>query len=52
MKVFVILLIVVAVIVGLLLTLRTSRNTGMPAQDVIKRAQERSRAQEAEEKDD
>jgi hypothetical protein len=52
MKVFVILIIVAAVFMGLLLTLRTSRNAGMPGEDVIKRAQERSRAQDAEEKDD
>jgi flagellar basal body-associated protein FliL len=52
MKVIIILLIVVAVIAGLLLTLRTSRNAGMPSEDVIKRAQERTRAEDAQEKND
>ncbi|MGD0502746.1 MAG: DUF2897 family protein [Steroidobacteraceae bacterium] len=52
MKVFILLIIVAAVIVGLLLTLRTSRNAGMPGEDVIKRAQDRTRAQDAAEKDD
>jgi hypothetical protein len=52
MKVIVILLVVAAVIAGLLLTLRTSRNTGMPSEDVIKRAQERTRARDAKEKND
>ena len=50
MKVIVILLVVAAVIAGLLLTLRTSRNAGMPSEEVIKRAQERTRAQDANEK--
>jgi len=52
MKVFILLIIVAAVIVGLLLTLRTSRNAGMPGEDVIKRAHDRTRAQDAAEKDD
>src|ERR1700679_1052190 len=52
MKLIIILLVVAAVIAGLLLTLRTSRNTGMPSEDVIKRAQERTRAQDAKEKND
>ena len=52
MKVFILLIIVAAVIVGLLLTLRTSRNAGMPGEDVIKRAQDRTRAQDAAEKGD
>jgi len=52
MKVFILLIIVAVVIVGLLLTLRTSRNAGMPGEDVIKRAQDRTRAQDAAEKDD
>ena len=52
MKVIIILLIVAAVVAGLLLTLRTSRNVGMPSEDVIKRAQARTRAQDAAEKED
>jgi uncharacterized membrane protein (DUF106 family) len=52
MKVFVIVILVLAVIVGLMLTLRTSRNAGMPGEDVIKRADERTRAEDAAEKDD
>jgi hypothetical protein len=47
MKFFIILIIVVAFIGGLLLTLRTSRNSGMPGEDVIKRARERNRAQDS-----
>jgi uncharacterized membrane protein (DUF106 family) len=52
MKVFLVVIMVLAVIVGLMLTLRTSRNAGMPGEDVIKRAGERTRAQDAAEKDD
>jgi hypothetical protein len=52
MKLIIILLVVAAVIAGLLLTLRTSRNTGMPSEDVIKRAEARTRAQDAEKKND
>jgi flagellar basal body-associated protein FliL len=52
MKIIIILLVVAAVIAGLLLTLRTSRNTGMPSEDVIKRAQERTRAEDARENND
>ena len=52
MKLIIILLVVAAVIAGLLLTLRTSRNTGMPSEDVIKRAQERTRTRDAKEKND
>jgi hypothetical protein len=52
MKGFIIIGLVVAAIVGLLLTLRSSRNAGTPSRDVLERAQERARAQAAEEKDD
>lgn len=52
MKVIVVFIVVAAVIVGLLLTLRTSRNAGMPSEDVIRRARERTREQDAAEKDD
>ena len=50
MKAIVIILLVVCVLVGGLLTLRSSRNTAMPGKDVLDRAKERSRAQAA--KDD
>jgi hypothetical protein len=52
MKGFIIIALVVAAIVGLLLTLRSSRNVGTPSRDVLDRAQERARSQAAEEKDD
>jgi hypothetical protein len=53
MKGFIIIAVVVAAIVGLLLTLRSSRNIGTPSRDVLDRAQERARSQAAEdEKDD
>jgi hypothetical protein len=52
MKALIIIVIVVAVIGGLLLTLRSSRNAGTPSREVLERAQERARAQAAEEKDD
>jgi hypothetical protein len=51
-KIVIVFLIVLAVVAGLLLTLRTSRNTGMPSEDVIKRAQERTRAEDQADKDD
>ena len=50
MKAFVIILLVVVVLVGGLLTLRITRNAGMPGKDVLDRAKERARAQAA--KDD
>ena len=52
MKIAIVFLIVLAVVAGLLLTLRTSRNAGMPSEDVIKRAQARARAQDAADKED
>ena len=52
MKVVVIIVLVLGVIVGLLFTLRTSRNAGTPSPDVLKRAQERERSQAAADKDD
>ncbi len=50
MRAFIIIVVVVAVLVGGLLTLRSSRNTGMPDQAVLDRAKERAREQD--EKDD
>jgi hypothetical protein len=52
MKGFIIIGIVVAAIVGLLFTLRSSRNVGTPSRDVLDRAEKRAQAQAAEEKDD
>jgi hypothetical protein len=52
MKALLIIVLVVGGIVGLLLTLRTSRNTGMPDPEVMKRAQQRARDQAAADKDD
>jgi hypothetical protein len=52
MKGFIIIAVVVAAIVGLLFTLRSSRNAGTPSRDVLDRAKERARSQAAEDKDD
>ena len=52
MKGLIIVAVVVAVIVGLLFTLRSSRNVGTPSRDVLDRAEERARTQAADEKDD
>jgi hypothetical protein len=43
---------VIALILGLLLTLRTSRNAGMPSEDVMKRAAKRARDQANSGEDD
>jgi hypothetical protein len=51
-KAALIILLVVVTVVGLLLTLRTTRNAGTPSADVLERAKERERAEAAEEKDD
>jgi hypothetical protein len=45
-----VILIVLALIVGGLLTLRRSAKTGMPSQDVLERATRRARELEAQEK--
>jgi len=52
MKALLIIVLVVGGLVGLLLTLRSSRNTGMPDAEVLKRAQERARDQAAADKDE
>jgi Protein of unknown function (DUF2897) len=49
-KAIIIFIVVIAVLVGGMLTLRTSRRTGMPSEDVLKRATER--ANEQAKKDD
>jgi hypothetical protein len=51
-KAVLIILLVVAALVGGLMTLRSSRGTGMPGEDVIKRAKERERDQEARDEHD
>ena len=50
MKTAVIIIVVLGIIVGGLLTLRSTRNAGMPNRDVMDRAKERERQQAA--KDD
>jgi Protein of unknown function (DUF2897) len=46
----IVIVIVLALIVGTLLTLRRSAKTGMPSQDVLERATRRARELEAQEK--
>ena len=43
---------VIALILGLLLGLRSSRNTGMPSDEVLKRAAKRAREQAKADEDD
>jgi hypothetical protein len=52
MKAILIIAGVVVFILGLLLTLRSSRNAGMPSEDVLKRAAKRARDQADSSKDD
>jgi FtsZ-interacting cell division protein ZipA len=52
MKAIIIIVIAVAVIVGGLLTLRSSGRAGMPDADVLKRASKRADDQAASEKDE
>jgi Protein of unknown function (DUF2897) len=51
-KAIIIIAIAVAVILGGLLTLRSSGRSGMPDEAVLKRAAQRARDQEAADKDD
>jgi hypothetical protein len=44
-KTIIIFVIVAAVLIGGMLALRSSRNTGMPGEDVLKRSTERARQQ-------
>lgn len=44
--------VLVALIVGTMLTLRSSARTGMPSQDVLERAKRRAREIESSEKGD
>jgi hypothetical protein len=50
LKAIIIILLVVGALVGGILTLRSTRNAGMPGKDVLDRAKERARAEAA--KDD
>jgi hypothetical protein len=50
LKAIIIILLVVGALLGGILTLRSTRNSGMPGKDVLDRAKERARAQAA--KDD
>jgi hypothetical protein len=43
----IIIIIVAAVLIGGMLALRSSRNTGMPSEDVLKRSADRARQQAA-----
>jgi uncharacterized membrane protein len=52
LRALVIVVVVVAVLVGGLLTLRTTRRTGMPSEDVLKRAADRAREQSAKDEAD
>jgi hypothetical protein len=52
MKAFIIIVVVVAALVGGLLTLRSSRNSGMPSQDVLDRAKQRAREQSAKDEEE
>ncbi len=51
MKALIIIGLVVAGLVGLLLTLRSSRNAGMPSEDVLDRATRRAKEQARREDD-
>ena len=44
----VVIIIVAAIVIGGMLALRSSRNTGMPSEEVLKRAAERARRQAAQ----
>jgi hypothetical protein len=44
-KAIIIIVVVAAVLIGGMLALRSSRNTGMPSEDVLKRSTERARQQ-------
>jgi hypothetical protein len=46
-RAIIIIIVVAAVLIGGMLVLRSSRNTGMPSEDVLKRAAERARQQAA-----
>ncbi|HEY2465762.1 MAG TPA: DUF2897 family protein [Steroidobacteraceae bacterium] len=47
LKTILIFIVVAAVLIGGMLALRSSRNSGMPSEDVLKRAAQRARRQAA-----
>ncbi|MDB6099240.1 MAG: hypothetical protein QOK23_2860 [Gammaproteobacteria bacterium] len=52
LKAVIILVVIIAILVGGMLTLRSSRQTGMPSQDVLKRATKRAEEQAAKDEAD
>jgi hypothetical protein len=52
MKGLVIIIVVVAALIGGILTLRSTRSAGMPKQDVLDRARQREREQAARDEKD
>lgn len=52
MKALIIIALVVAALVGGLLTLRSSRDAGMPSKDVLERARKRAEEQARKDNDD
>ncbi len=52
MKAILIAALVIGMLVGLLLTLRTSRNAGMPSPEMLARAKQRERERAAADTDD
>ncbi len=50
--VVVLIVVLVAIVVGTMMTLRSSARTGMPSQDVLERAKRRARELESREKED
>ena len=52
MKALLIAAAIIALLLGLLLTLRSSRNAGMPSEEVLKRAAKRAREQANSDEDD
>jgi FtsZ-interacting cell division protein ZipA len=52
LKAVIIIIVVIAVLLGGLLTLRRSGRSGMPSEDVLKRAAERARKQAARDEAD
>jgi predicted small integral membrane protein len=52
LKAIIIIVVVIAILVGGMLTLRSSRNTGMPSEDVLKRATKRGDEQAAKDEAD
>jgi hypothetical protein len=52
LRALIIVVVVIAVLVGGLLTLRSTRRSGMPSEDVLKRATDRAREQSAKDEAD